>query len=498
MNDQFTTIQNLQQTIVNLKRELAGIYAQKEREMKAELSRLERKMHIKNQQDLRELENKYRDKMKEYERLMRGETAIFDQRLQEEIRTKNQEIQNLKNQMQTIEQQLNNQVKDLKLHLHEDSERKKKIAREYEQEFKEVLNGFDDLPHIKFTPKKLDTIAAMQEDMNTLEKGKMYEAKAAVAISGTSSLHRLEIEVKEFVSKWKSEYLIYKQYVSHLYHTILNHMEMYSPDYATKEENIERNELFYQDDFDNNKQNLVKEIDYWAFGKYRCCFERFIEEMKCIQDIEKMGVDNYLLKDDSLSLAELNEKAHTVYEVLNQINLIDSKAMDNQQKSKDRVSMMRDVLHAFEIRRDANIVLIANERPHDDASKEYVDYKILAKELQGDTRKSIHGVLEVEDGVYIHIYIRPEDLGAKYRNVIILYDDFIDHGYLTTMEQDDYKMLIGILNDLSLQIDQYGNEKENNWFIPYINMEAITYLRQSKDSNISKFAGELHKFIKSR
>lgn len=498
--DQYNrTLQDLLKRIEQLRRENRRELDKQQRIYETNLKRLEKKMLLKSQKEREEIEKEYKRQMHEYERFIRGEIKNLDRQLQNEIRKKNKEIQTLKNRMKAIEKALQDDIQDLKKNLQDDLDRKKKIARNYEVEFKQVLKGFDILPHLKFTPQKLDTISSIQNNMDTLDASEMYEAKAAIAISGTSSLHRLEIEVEECAGIWKREYALYKQYVSYLYCTIQHHLALWQADFSKKYEEKGVNDDFYQDVFDDNQWNLIKEIDYWAFGKYRCHFEKLKEEMELIQEIESVSIDKYLLDETSIALNTVSQKNDDLHDILEKLSAIFNKAMDNQQKYKERQKMMKNILDEFEIRRHVQKVGISLERPRDDSSQEYVDYKILAKNLKGDLRRSMHGILHCQSDVYIHIYIKVEDLKDRYRNVMILYDDFGENqGYLASMEQDDYRMLIGILNDYDLQIDSHGYEQNDNWYVPFVNLENISQMQSSDDLEIVKFAGKLNVLIKAR
>ena len=123
---------------------------------------------------------------------------------------------------------------------------------------------------------------------------------------------------------------------------------------------------------------------------------------------------------------------------------------------------------------------------------------MLAKKLIGDPRRSLHGILISTGDLEIHIYIRPEDLGDRYRNIILLYDDFGDQGYLSSAEFDDYQMLLRILRQLDLKIDDRGYEENDIWYIPFVDLQAVSNLQASKDINIQKFAGKLNRAIRRR
>ena len=161
--------------------------------------------------------------------------------------------------------------------------------------------------------------------------------------------------------------------------------------------------------------------------------------------------------------------------------------------------MMKKILQDFEVTRHMKIVgiKIGAVQDEDDC---YKKYKALSNNtLVGDTRQILHGILLTQAKTYIHIFIRPEDLETSYRNVIILYDDFGKHQrYLATIERDDYMMLVRILNRNGLEIGQNGFEKNNNWYVPFLNRDTISFLQKSSDKNIQEFARRLNHIVTSR
>ena len=82
--------------------------------------------------------------------------------------------------------------------------------------------------------------------------------------------------------------------------------------------------------------------------------------------------------------------------------------------------------------------------------------------------------------------------------MILLYDDFGDQGYLSSAEFDDYQMLLRILRQLDLKIDDRGYEENDIWYIPFVDLQAVSNLQASKDINIQKFAGKLNRAIRRR
>ncbi|MCD7809594.1 MAG: hypothetical protein LUH02_09640 [Erysipelotrichaceae bacterium] len=500
MDNYEAQIANLNRQIQKLKRENQAALSKQQRQYEASLRQIEEKMRRINENDRRKLENEYNKKLREYERFMRGELTSLDKEMQKEIRQNNREIQTLNKKIKDIEKQLKTEVKQLKTNLQQDLKRKKEIAKQYIQEFKEVLSGFDQLPHLKFTPKELEAIENEQKEFKVLEEGQMYEAQSAVAISLTSSLHRLEIKVDDYTNEWIKEYNVYKQYSEHLFHTIRHQMSIWQVDFAKSVKDKEVKD-FYQWDFEEEK-DVIKEIDYWAFGEYRCIVECLEENMEIIDGIETQGIHDYLLDRESLATSELVEKTNELQQRLNDIYSIYDKAVDNQDKYKERRQMMKLLLEEFEIRRGVTSDDIRIEKAKDDSTRDYVDYKVLAKNLRGDLRRGMHGILWCDGDVSIHIYIRPENLGDHYRNIVILYDDFGEHsGYIRSMEYDDYKMMIRILREQGLNIADNGYESEDNWYIPFINDEhfsTISMLNESNDNNIKIFANQLKHFINSR
>ena len=498
MNGYQGQINLLKRRINQLENERRAAIEKERRRFEVELQRLEQRMLRQNAADRKKLEQEYQRKIKEYERFIRGEITSLDKELQEEIRQKNREISSLKRQMKEIEKSLRDSVEGLKKNIQEDLKRKREIASRYVKEFRDVVASFVKIPHQKFTPNKLDTIKEVEKEFNVLDDGEMYEAKTAVAISSTSALHRLEIEVAELSSQWVNEYQLYKQYTSHLFYSIYDHMANWKSDYATKINEIEVADNFYLNDFDENKINIIKEIDFWSFGKYLEYFKQLEKELELIKEIEHRGIDNYLLDEDSISVTALIEKSRALNETLNQIFEIYTKAKDNQEKYHLRTEIMDELIKQFEIKRNVQKSQIKVEKAQDDSALDYVNYKLLAKKLVGDPRRSLHGILISTGDLEIHIYIRPEDLGNRYRNIILLYDDFGDQGYLSSDEYDDYPMLLRILRQLGLKIDNNGYEENDIWYIPFADLQAVSNLQASRDINIQKFAGKLNRAIRSR
>ncbi|WP_346698317.1 hypothetical protein [Thomasclavelia spiroformis] len=488
----------LKQRINQLDEDYRAKLAKEKRKFEQELKRLEQRMIRQNETERKKLEQEYRRKIKEYQRFIRGEITSLDKELQEEIRQKNREISSLKRQMKEIENNLKKNIEGLKQNIKEDLKRKREIAGRYVNEFRNVVAAFTKIPHQKFTPDKLDTIKEVEKEFNILDDGEMYEAKTAVAISSTSALHRLEIEVAELSDQWVSEYQLYKQYTSHLFYSIYNHMVRWEVDYAKKINEIDVTDTFYLNDFDENKINIIKEIDFWSFGKYLEYFNQLEQELELIKEIEHRGIDDYLLDEESIAITTLIEKSRNLNESLNQLFEVYTKAQDNQEKYHLRKEIMNDIIKQFEIKRNVQKSQIKVEKAIDDSALEYVNYKMLAKKLIGDPRRSLHGILISTGDLEIHIYIRPEDLGDRYRNIILLYDDFGDQGYLSSAEFDDYQMLLRILRQLDLKIDDRGYEENDIWYIPFVDLQAVSNLQASKDINIQKFAGKLNRAIRRR
>lgn len=498
MDDFNGRIRDLTNQIERLERENRKALRNYQRNLERELALLQNRTQKENQSQLRALEKEYRKKFHEYERFMRGEITSLEKEVQNEIRKKNIAINNLKKEMREIEKQLKSQIEHLKKEMQDDQERKREIAEQYVQVFKNLLDEFDELPHRIFIPGKVDNIANVQDELNRLEKLKMYEAESATAISQTSALHRLQIELNEQKENWEREYQIYKQNVSHLCSSLSEHLSHWNGDYVQSIQPF-YDEPSYQISFSQSVDECVTEVDFWSFGEYRLYFERLKEEMNLISIIEEQGIDCYLLQQEAMPTSSLIIKNTEIHQLNDQIYDVYDKAKDNQVKYLLRKDMMKKILQGFEVTRHMKIVgiKIGAVQDEDDC---YKKYKALSNNtLVGDTRQILHGILLTQAKTYIHIFIRPEDLETSYRNVIILYDDFGKHQrYLATIERDDYMMLVRILNRNGLEIGQNGFEKNNNWYVPFLNRDTISFLQKSTDKNIQKFAGRLNHIVTSR
>ena len=69
---------------------------------------------------------------------------------------------------------------------------------------------------------------------------------------------------------------------------------------------------------------------------------------------------------------------------------------------------------------------------------------------------------------------------------------------MASIECDDYQLLKRIMQMTGLLIDNQGYERNGEWYVPYINQEAISLMQNSRDQEIVKFAGKLNHMLKNR
>lgn len=499
MDSYYQKIEQLNRYIKQIENERDILLNKQKRYFEAKIKKLESQMSRENEKQRRQLEAEYLKKLREYKSFIHGEYNQLEQQFQDEIKNKDRQICQLKNEIRDIEKVVQKEVRNLKVRIQMDIKKKKEMAIQYVLQFQKVLKNFHVIPHQKFAPKKLDNLQSLQREMDALETGEMYEAESAVAISGISSLHRLEIEVNEQVKSWMREYDLYKQYTQLFYTVITHHLAIFQPDLTSCVKEDEINETFYKNLLSSHQKDIVTEIDYWAEGKYRQYIDELVENMELIKTIEAQGVNEYLLRDESVALSLLVQKNQTMDFMIQGIDDVYFKANDHQRKYHMRKDMMKHLMKHFEIERNAFQEGIRLLKPQDESSLDYVMYKTLDGHLQGDLRRAMHGLLRCQGDIYIHIYIRPEDLGDHYRNIVILYDDFGEnYGHLVSIECDDYQLLKRIMQMTGLLIDNQGYERNGEWYVPYINQEAISLMQNSRDQEIVKFAGKLNHMLKNR
>lgn len=424
-------IRSLENQIRQLQRELESQKREAERMRQNLANENLRKLQEYKTQMRTELNKHDKNVQKEYERLLKEyqKSANADiQKQQMQMDTKYQQLlmstrqkeQEWKEKTKQLEQLIN----DLKKESQSKNEMNEKEADKYILEGEQAYREVNNKPHEKFFPKRIKTFYASLKEARMLQRQGLNEAAIAIAISTRSGVNRLGFDVDEKYDEWLRQYNLFQNKVELA--TIKLQDELLEWNTYIGEQAVSYKEMSRKDVFDDTTV-----INYWSGGIYNEIYSRVNELSRIVSDVEQLGIEKYLKKDESVSLEDL-------LKYINELDELDKRFIEMQQLYKQVYSAsceraewgeliidyMTDELNLIWIEEESHFKTIESDKLNDD----YKRYMLLqyGKEYeQVDTREWLELVFVNSMDSKIFIYLAPYEYNLHVENRIIVYIDYV-------------------------------------------------------------------------
>lgn len=426
------------------------------KQLEKEIQRLEVELRQQKSEESRmrqALANEYGRRLQEYESQMKYRISEYDRNVKVEYerllnkyeRSMNYTIQEQKLRMdrnyqqllQSVKQkevewsektkQLENCIAELKRNINAKNTLSISETRKYMNEAMEAYRLITEKPHEKFFPGRLALFKNTIEEAERLSNNGLHEAAIATLISAKVGLNRLGYDIDEKVNEWKSQYQLFKGKVHLVSLKLTDEISIWCD--FTGNRGQETKDLS-----DDEKNFVLKNLNYWTKGDYGEINARISTFDSVVRLIEKKGINNYLKKEESVSVDDLRRDVVEIDEMNEKLekSLVMYKrrytaSCERYDWGKRIIDFFRDEINLNWVEDESHFKNIDEDKRN---KKDYVEYMTL---LYGqnfekvDTREWLELVFSNAMNEKIFIYIVPHECEDErdIKNRIVAYVDFI-------------------------------------------------------------------------
>lgn len=298
------TIRQLENQVRELRRQLEES-DQRLRNMRNEINRINSVQYEKLRREYdRLLEQKTRQNALEYEARLR--------QLQEEMaelnRKRAEAVRQALEQAQREQSSILNQLEEKNYELQATVERMQKTEREHTQvsasfsesmirDAQEASKETSRVPHEFFFPHQFCIIQEHLNNASKLAGRQMFEAAAATADAARVEIELLRVKTDQKLSEWKELFDLYCEVVSRLHEGLESLLNTRLQTEAG---------LFSMDS---------GELDFWSQGLFTGLREQIMEAYRTVEEIEAVGINEYLKHQTPITLFRLNQTLNKAMEM---------------------------------------------------------------------------------------------------------------------------------------------------------------------------------------
>lgn len=369
-------------------------------------------------------QQEYERLLKEYERSVNEE--IMEQQLHADVeymkllRSVEQKEREWKEKTQQLEQLIN----ELKSNTQNKDQVSVQEAEKYLTEAAIEYKTIEKKPHEKFFPNRIKTYHNAIREARTLYKSGLNEAAIAISISAKSGLNRLGFDIDEQFEEWKSQFQVFKSKTGLIHLKLVNEI-------ANWESFANGVDKDYKSMSDKEKNEALKNLNYWTAGKYGEISNRISEFGKEIGTAQKTGLPEYLKDEHSISLDELKndiaELDRMDAELEQAFALYKEKYTASCQRSdwgEMIIDFLTDEINLNWIEEESHFKAVSEENK---TRPDYVQYMELfygAGYEEVDIREWLELVFLNSSDSKIFIYIVPYEKNNHVENRLVVYIDY--------------------------------------------------------------------------
>lgn len=411
-------LQRQNQEAAQMRQRLAAENQQKlrayEQEMRTNLDQHDREVQKEYERLLREYQESIREEVQEQQLLM----DIEYQKLLADTKAKEQELMEKSRQMEAL-------VAELKKNTQDKDAASAQEAEKYMTEAALSYKTVEKKPHEKFFPKRIKTFHTAICEARTLYKSGLNEAAIAISISARSGLNRLGFDIDEQYEEWARFYEVFKSKVGLIHLRIVDELGVWhSFAFSTNKKTEQLN--------DEEKDSARKSINYWTRGVYGEIVNRISEFGREIATAEKEGINQYLCREESISLEDMQKNIDELDKIAEQLDHLLVVYKERYSMSCERADWGESIIDFLVD--EINLGWIEEETHFKDveadakARIDYIDYMTLQYGQTYDpvdSREWLELVFYNSLETKIFIYLIPYEKGDHVENRIVIYVDYI-------------------------------------------------------------------------
>ena len=262
-------------------------------------------------------------------------------------------------------------------------------------------------------------------EARTLYKSGLNEAAIAISISARSGLNRLGFDIDEQYEEWARFYEVFKSKVGLIHLRIVDELGVWhSFAFSTNKKTEQLN--------DEEKDSARKSINYWTRGVYGEIVNRISEFGREIATAEKEGINQYLCREESISLEDMQKNIDELDKIAEQLDHLLVVYKERYSMSCERADWGESIIDFLVD--EINLGWIEEETHFKDveadakARIDYIDYMTLQYGQTYDpvdSREWLELVFYNSLETKIFIYLIPYEKGDHVENRIVIYVDYI-------------------------------------------------------------------------
>lgn len=425
-------IRRLENQLRELQREL--------QRQNAEAARMRQRLSEENQQKLRAYENEMRtnldrhdrDVQREYEKLLREYQESIREEVEEQQLLMDIEYQKLLADTKAKEQewieksrQMEALVAELKKNTQDKDAASAQEAQKYMTEAALLYKTIEKKPHEKFFPKRIKTFHTAICEARTLYKSGLNEAAIAISISARSGLNRLGFDIDEQYEEWARFYEIFKSKVGIIHLRLVDELGVWhSFAFSTSRKTDQLK--------DDEKESARKSVNYWTKGVYGEIVSRVNEFGRNIATAEREGLDQYLCREDSISLEDMQKDIDELDKMTEQLDHLLAVYKERYSMSCERADWGEEIIDFLVD--EINLGWVEAEthfKETENDAREKTDYTEYMISQYGeeydpvDSREWLELVFYNSLETKIFIYLIPYEKGDHVENRIVIYVDYV-------------------------------------------------------------------------
>ncbi len=421
-----------------LENQLRELQMELERQ-KAEAASMRTRLANENLQRLQTYENQMRSSLdqhdqatqREYERLLREyESSVNGDIMEQQLHSDLEYMRLLKSMEQKEKewrektQQLEQLINELKSNTQNKDQISAQEAERYLTEAALQYKSVDKKPHEKFFPNRIKTYYNAIREARTLYVGGLNEAAIAISISAKSGLNRLGFDIDEQFDEWKSQFQIFKSKTGLIHLKLVNEIA----NWCAFANGVEK---AYKDLSDKEKDEALKNLNFWTDGKYGEISNRVATFGKEIGSAQKTGLPEYIKDEHSISLDDLKKDIAELdsmdAELEKAFALYKEKYTASCQRSdwgEMIIDFLTDEINLVWIEEESHFKAVSEENKDKPEYEKYMELFFGADYEKVDIREWLELVFTNSSNTKIFIYIVPYEKNNHVENRLVVYIDY--------------------------------------------------------------------------